>query len=139
MSLDQDIRGALENRLLGVSGLPTNIAHQGELFRPPAFDIPWVVTSLVPVRERPSTLGDAHLVLHEGLFMVVLVFPAGDGTGAIDVLSNAVKARFRANDSAVQNSVIVRFRYAEKKSYMQDADWIRLPIEIGWYLFDTGY
>lgn len=136
-SFDQNVRSALETRLATVAGLPA-IAYEGVRYTPVP-GTPFVEPTIVPISERPVTMGDGHLVLHEGIFMVVLVYPNGKGSGAIEAMANAVKSKFKASDTENVNSVIVRFRYAERLPSVHQSDWIRVPVAIGFYLHDTDY
>lgn len=136
-TLDQNIRYALESRLATVSGLPA-IAYEGVRYTP-APGTAFIEPTIVPTAERPATMGDDHLVLHEGLFMVLLVYPNGKGAGAIEAMANAVKAKFKASDVSTVNGVTVRFRYAERRPSIHEPDWVRVPISIGFYLYDTDY
>src|SRR5258706_11221569 len=102
-TLDQNVRYALESRLATVAGLPA-IAYEGVRYTPVP-GTPFVEPVIVPLSERPVTMGDGHLVLHEGIFMVMLVYPNGKGSGAADAMANAVKSKFKASDTENMNGV----------------------------------
>lgn len=136
-SFDQNVRGALEQRLATVTGIPT-IVHEGEQFSPQP-GAAHTVAVIVPTSERPASMGDDHYVLHEGLFMVSLVYPNRRGTAAISAMANLVKEKFKASDLATLNDITVRFRYAERRPTVQEPDWIRVPIAIGWFVYANEY
>lgn len=138
MSLDTDIRGALYARLAGVSGIPADIVHETRTYRPVP-DTAFVTADVLFASSRPATMGDAHLVAHEGTFEVVLVYPVRGGTGPVEEMGNAVKDHFKASDTATLGSNTVRFRYAERRKLIPDGEWVRLPISVGWYLHSPQY
>jgi hypothetical protein len=71
--------------------------------------------------------------------MVTLVYPSGKGTGTAEAMADLVKASFTADTTLTQGTNTVRLRYAERKSAIIDTDWIRVPVEIGWYLHTETY
>jgi hypothetical protein len=136
-TISQNIRGALEQRLKTVAGLPT-IAYEGNEFVPVP-GTPFVEAVVVFTSERPASMGDAHMVLHEGLFMVSMVYPNGKGSGDAEAMADAVKTVFKASQSATLNDAIVRFRYAERRPSIHDPSWIRYPVAISWFIYDQRY
>lgn len=139
MALDLDIRGALQTRLATVAGIPA-IAHEGQRFAPVP-GTPFVPCKVVWVSGRPSTLGDGHLVAHNGTFEVAAVYPAETATGDAETLASAIKNHFKASDVLTLDGsdIKVRIRHAERLPAMEDGDWIRVPVSIAWYLFATDY
>ena len=136
-SLYQNIRGALQNRLAGVAGIP-DIAYEGSVYTPLP-KTPYVDCKFMPGSGRPATMGDGHLVKHQGTFEINAVYPSGVGTGAAEAMADTIKAAFTASTILTLNSVTVRLSYAERGPVMPDATWIRLPISVGWYLYSTDY
>src|SRR5438132_13908963 len=122
-SFDQNIRAALEKRLIAVTGLPI-MAPEGVKFRP-TIGVPFVEPTILVISERPASIGDAYYVLHEGEFIIVLAFPNGQGMGAIEAMANLVKEEFRVNATSTANGITVRFRYAEKRVAIHEPEWIR--------------
>lgn len=138
MSLYQDIRGALQNRLLTVSGLPSSVAYEGVPFKP-VQGTPFVEPVFQPINGRPATCGPDHFVLHEGLFNVAVVYPAGQGTGAAEAMADLIKEAFRAGTVLTLNANQIRTHWAERKAVLHDAGWVRVPVSISWYLYSTSY
>jgi len=137
-SLDQNIRGALQNTLGAVTGIP-EIAYEGITYKPKA-GTAFVAATIVSGPERPATMGDGHLVLHEGSFEIVLVYPSTKGTATIEAMANLVKSAFKASGSATVGSDTVRFRHAERRGPITpDADWLRLAISVPFYLYSQDY
>ena len=137
MSLFQDIRGALQNNLAGVSGIPA-IAWEGVPYSP-VVGTPFVEPVLFPTSSIPRTMGAAHLILHEGLFLVTLVYPAVGGTGTMEAMADTVKAAYNVSTPLALNSREVRVRSSQRGGVEMDSDWMRLLVSIGWYTYDTDY
>ena len=91
-SLYQDIRGALQNRLAAVTGIPA-IAYEGKGYTPVA-GTPFVEPVFIPISSPPVTNGDQKVFLHEGLFQVAVVYPVAKGTGPAEAMADAIKASF---------------------------------------------
>lgn len=135
MTLYVDIQGALENALLDINGIP-DLAPEGVSYTP-VVGTPYMTAVIVPVSGKPDTMGDENFKLHEGLFMITLSYPNGRGLGEVVAMADNIKNAFQVNDTFTQNSTIVRVRYAERRPHLLEPDWIRLPIEIFWYIFST--
>jgi hypothetical protein len=126
---DQEIRGALQARLLTVSGLPA-VAPEGVSFEP-TIGTPYVAPVLVHGSERPFDLGGAG-VISAGTLEVSLVYPSGFGTAAAEAMATSIKAAFPTGLVLEQGATKVLIRWAERRSVFQDSDFIRLPVSIGW-------
>ena len=137
MSLFQDIRGALQNNLVGVTNIPT-IAWEGMPFSP-VVGTPFVEPVLFPLASIPKTMGADHLILHEGLFLVTLVYPATGGTGAVEAMADAVKTAYNVSTPLALNSRAVRVRSSQRGGVEMDSDWMRLLVSVSWYTYDTDY
>lgn len=140
MSISQEIRGALQTRFASAWGTAETIAYEGKPYEPQP-NVPWAEVTILTGTERPVTMGDDHLVLHEGMMMAVLVYPGNKGTGLAEAKADEIKEAFRASDNAraASDTAAVRFRYAEKRPAVIDAVSTRVPIAIGWYTYDTRY
>ncbi len=77
--------------------------------------------------------------LHRGLFLVEIGYANngtdGVGTGAAESLADAVKAVFEPGASLTQGSETVTIRYAERAAAVEELDWIRATVTIGWQCF----
>lgn len=137
-TLYQDIRAALQVRLGTVSGIPI-IAYEAVPFTP-VVGTPFVDCKLVPASSRPATMGDQHLVQHEGSFEITVNRPTEDqGTAVAEALADLIKSSFKASDVLTSNDNSVRIRYSERGPVLIDENWIRVPISVGWYLFSPDY
>lgn len=136
-SLYQNIRGALQTHLANVSGVPT-IAYEGVKFTP-TVGTPYLGTSLVPTSARPGPIGVNSILRHQGLFLVDAVYPNGSGTATAEAMADTIKAAFTTQTTLSLNGVDVRISYSERGQIQQEADWLRVPIAIGWYVYSQTY
>lgn len=136
-TLYQNIRGALQTRLASVTGIPT-IAYEDRRYTPVP-GTPFIEAILIPISGRPQTMGDDPLLLHEGTFQIACVYPAGKGTGKAEAMADTIKGFFKVKDVLTLNGDSVRIRYSERVRALEEADWLRVPVSIGWYLYSPEY
>lgn len=130
MTTTQDIHGALLARLATVSGLPA-IAHEGVPYRPTT-GTAYVVPTLVVSARRPANIAASKSRM-VGSFEVSVVYPSGEGTGAVNAMADTIVAAFLPPLDLYQNGLAVRIRYAERRGAAAvDANWLRLHVSIGW-------
>lgn len=113
MSLRQSIRVALETRLAGVSGLPAERAWENVAFSPPEPNTPWVQATLSFGISVPITTGPNPTYQHEGLFLVDLHYPLGNGPALADAAADAVIAAFPVSLDLLHSGVTTRIRFAQ--------------------------
>lgn len=143
MSLYQNIRGALQATLAGVSGIPAAIVYEGQIYRPQA-GTPFVECRVLPATGRPATMGSSHLILHEGAFEIVVVYPLArqgqtGGTGPAEAVADAIKEAFNVSTPKSQGGDSIRFDWAERRPLIIDEQWVRVPISVSWYIYSTEY
>lgn len=136
-SLYQDIRNALQTRLETVTGLPETV-YEGVSYAPVP-GTPFIASALVPAAARPVTMGQDHLILHEGTFEIAVSYPSGVGTGSAEAMADAIKAVFTAESVLTVGANNIRIRYSERRQALIDSDWIRIPVSVGWYLHSQTY
>lgn len=125
-----DIRGALLSRLTGTPGCPA-YAPEGVTYRP-TVGTPYLAPVLVTATSRPTSV-DARSVSHKGTFEVVVFYPDGRGTAAIDAMCDAILARFAPPVALVLGTARVAIRFAERRgSSQRDDGWLRAQLSIGW-------
>lgn len=137
MSISGEIRGALELRLATVAGHPV-IYNEGVKNRPVPGK-PFLEAVIVPTSERAVTIGDNPVILHEGLFMVSVVYPEGNGVGDAEAMADAIKQVFRAQDALSLGNTVVRLRFAERRPTIHSAEWLRIPVAISFFTHDQRY
>lgn len=90
----ETIRGKLDARLsLLAPALPT--AWQDVQFTPPALGAPFQRTMLIPAPPFTPTLTE-QVARDQGIYQIMLSFPAGNGPGAADRRASAIQAHFPA-------------------------------------------
>jgi hypothetical protein len=130
MSTTQDIHGALLARLLTVTSLPA-VAHEGVPYRPTTGTAYVVPTLVVSARRPDNVAASASRIV--GSFEVSVVYPSGEGTGAVNAMADAIVEKFLPPLDLYQGSLAVRVRYAERRGAATiDANWLRLHVSIGW-------
>lgn len=135
MSISQDVRAALQKRLAATPGIPA-IAYEGKRYSPTkgtAFVVPVIVSGT----SRPFSL-DNGTIEHLASFEVAVVYPTGNGTGAVEAMADTIRERFRPGTVIYQNSVAVKIRWAERRQTMHESDWIRVPVSIGYRVMDPA-
>lgn len=131
MSLHNDIRAALEQRLAGTPGLPASRSWEAVPFFP-VEGAAFVVAMLRPTSRRAVTFGTSPLYRHSGLFLVEVAYPHGTGAAAADAMADVVVARFPVPLDLPQNGVVVGIRYSERGAGLRDAGWFKVPVTIAW-------
>ena len=91
--------------------------------------------TLIPVTSRPAVRGSNPQIRHDGLFQVDVFVPENQGAGAAEILADAVRAAYTVDDVLTQNSVNVRFEYAERGQGILDTPWFQVPVTIAWYAY----
>jgi len=132
-TLYQNIRGMLQARAVTASGFPGSAqrAYEGVAFSP-TVGTAWARMTLVPTQGRSAVIGGA-LKAHQGLFLVDLFYPSGQGTASVESVADAVKAVFAPGDTLTLNGESLRIRYAERNQPLAvEADWISAQVQVGW-------
>lgn len=136
MSLANDIRGALVTALKAVSGIPA-VADETVPYSP-VTGTPFVEYQVIHSTNRISTMGSDHLYRHSGMMMITAVYPSDPrsyGIGAAEAMVDTIRAAFNPSTPLTQGTNSVRIMYAERLPHVVDADWIRIPIAVEWYLY----
>lgn len=138
MSVYGDIRAALEQGVVAVSGFPSsgNRAWENVSFGPTT-GTPWAKMVLIPVSRTPAVMGPSPTYLYKGIFGVNLFYPEGDGPASADALADTIVATFDSDFSLTHNSVNVRFNFAERKQGMEHSPWYMVPVYINWFTYHT--
>lgn len=138
----QEIRKALETRLLTVAGITlTDVAWDNFKFDPasrlnasdPANSTPFYRCSLRPLSSRRTTLDTG--MLNRGLLLVDVFYPEGFGASLAEAKADAIIDKFQPEDILTENSKQIRVRYSERAGGIVDAPWFMIPITISWYSF----
>ncbi len=138
MTVRQSIRAALEVQLAAVSGLPASRSWENVAFTPPAPGVPWVQGTFSPGRTRAVTVGSTPNYRIEGLYLVDLHYPLGNGPASAEAMADAVIAAFSASVDLLHSGVTTRIRYAERGAGYREDSWFKMPIAIAWWAHSTS-
>lgn len=136
MSLYTNIRGTLQSHLMTCPGIPQNFAWEGARTEV-TVNVPYVSSVLVPAEDIMTTMGPSGLFRHSGSFEISLVYPSQGKTATIEALGDAVREHFRTGTVLELNGFRLRISSAEREQLLIEADWIRLPISVGWFVYTT--
>lgn len=139
MTIRQSIRAGLETALSAVAGLPAAQYRSWEnvAFTVPAPTVAWVEATFSPGRTRAITVGTAPTYQHEGLFLIDLHYPHGNGPALADAAADAIIAAFPVTADLVHTGVTTRIRYAERQAGARENAWFKVPIMVAWRTFST--
>jgi hypothetical protein len=134
MTITNTVRGALDNHLTGMAGVPS-IAYQNVKFEPTT-GVSYVKATLIPVRRRIVTLGFNQLQRYQGLYRILACTPESEGAGAGYTLADALLARFEAASEISFGGKIITINFAEVGTSFQDSPFYCTPVDIGWYIYN---
>lgn len=136
MTAYSDIRAALEQRVITVTGFPNaaNRAWENVRFEP-TDGTTWARMTLAPSSSRPAVRGASPQILYEGLFLCDIFAPEGTGPNAAETLADAVRDAFTVDDVLTQGSTNVRFRWSERNQGIPDSPWYQVPVTVSWYSY----
>ena len=136
MTAMTDIRAALEQQVVTVSGFPSaaNRAWENVRFEPTP-GTTWARMQIIPSAMRPSVRGPSPQILYEGIFLVDIFAPEGNGANGADALSDAIRNAFTVDDILTENTTAVRFRWSERGQGLIDSPWYQVPVTVNWYSY----
>jgi len=133
------IRAALETKL-STTLAGTDIAYENVAFSPTTGTL-FVKPTFIPTVTQPATRGLNPQLLYQGVFNVMVNAPEGSGPSLADTTCNTITNAFAATtDVSIvvgADTYIVRIRYAERQQGRIDTPWYSVPINIGWYIYNT--
>lgn len=135
MSDMQDIRKALEEKLVLVSGLTADqIAWENKKFKP-VDGQSWIRAKLMPTEAKASAIGAGNAVLHRGLFLADCFVNQNAGPAAADILADLVMDGFAYGTQLTVSGKIINIRHAERAGAFQDDPWYYVPVTVTWYSY----
>ena len=133
------IRAALETHLSDTL-VGTSIAYENVAFSPTTGTL-FVKPTFIPTQSEPAVRGLNPQLLYQGVFNVMVSAPEGSGPALSDTTCNTITNAFAAtSDISIvvgAETYIVRIRYAERQQGRIDTPWYSVPINIGWYIYNT--
>lgn len=139
-SIHKDIRAALETKLSNVSGLPS-IAYENIAFSPTTGES-YIQVRYIPTTRRPAVRGLNPQQRYDGVLQVICFAPEGNGPATGDDLANKVIEAFEATTkidytNSDSETITVSIDYAERQQGFLDSPWYYIPVNIGWYIYNT--
>lgn len=138
MSVYGDIRSALESQVANISGVPSaaNRAWQNVQFTPTT-GTSWIRMTFQPTRRRPQDVTADGLQRFDGLFLIDIFSPEGNGPAAAETLADATVDAFEAGTVLSANGQVLMIEYAEiDRAPNQDSPWFQVPVTIKWKVFN---
>lgn len=135
MSINNDLRAVLDNRLATASGLPTIVFDNQHYERVPGTS--FLEVQFRPTTRRPAVRGINPSFLYTGLYRILIHTPEDQGSGAALDIADALLDRFAATTDITYNGYYVTIDFSEVSgvSYI-DAPFFVLPVNIGWYSYN---
>ena len=156
-----NIRAALETKL-STTLAGTGIAYENVAFSPTTGTL-FVKPTFIPTVTQPATRGLNPQLLYQGVFNVMVNAPEGSGPSLADTTCNTITNAFAATTNIffdqINNAILtedaafilledgsrvladdvvnVSIRYAERQQGRIDTPWYSVPINIGWYIYNT--
>jgi len=138
MSVYGDVRAALESQVANIAGVPSaaNRAWQNVQFTPTT-GTSWIRMTFQPTRRRPQDVTADGLQRFDGLFLIDVFAPEGNGPADAEVLADATVDAFEAGTILSANGQTVMIEYAEvANAPNQDSPWFQVPVTIKWKAFN---
>ena len=134
-SISNDIRAALEVRLKATVG-SLNGEFDGVPYEPVA-GTAFFVATMVSGSDRPATAGTTPTILSEGLFIVKLHYPVGEGAHDLENMADTITAAYPVDQTILQGNAMVRVRYAEvnRQTRVEAGLWLVTEATIAWYCY----
>ena len=133
------IRAALETKLVSTLGA-VPIAYENVAFEPTTGTL-FVKPVFIPTTTQPATRGSSPQLLYQGVFNVTVYAPEGNGPSQADNSCNTITNAFAATTDISfvvgSDTYIVHVRYAERQQGRIDTPWYTVPVNIGWYIYNT--
>jgi hypothetical protein len=134
MTVMNEIRAALEGRLLTTVGIPT-VSVPNVLYNPDSNDT-FIKATVIPISRRAVTQGLNPQQRYDGLFSMIIHTPEGVGSGAATDIADDLLERFNATTDislgAGRPSICIS--YSEVRLSYFDDPYYCTPVIVGWFL-----
>ena len=138
MSVYGEIRASLESHVGNVPGIPgpAHRAWQNVRFEPTT-GITWVRVTFQPTRRRPQDVTANGLQRNDGLFLIDVFTPEGNGPSSAETLVDSIVNTFEAGTILQSNGVTTFIEYAEvNRAPNQDSPWFQVSVTVKWKSFN---
>jgi hypothetical protein len=134
MTIINDIRACLDNRLAGTVGIPA-VAHQNVPYEPTT-GTPFIKVDMVPTSRRPAVRGLNPQQRYDGLYSILICTPENMGPGAGYDIADLLLDRFDAATDISFNGLIISVDYSEVRTSFLDSPFYCTPVTIAWYVYN---
>lgn len=124
----KDLRSALRERLTALPGLPA-VAWEGK-FYVPVKGTPYLSESVRPISSTVTGTGRSGVRSHRVTFNLMLHYPAGAGTVAIETMAGLLMQHFKPGTAVSYQTASAVIQQAEVRALLQEPDWINCPVII---------
>ena len=138
MSVYGEIRASLESHVGNVPGIPgpAHRAWQNVRFEPTT-GTSWVRITFQPTRRRPQDVTANGLQRNDGLFLIDVFTPEGNGPSPAETLADSVVDTFESGTNLQSNGVTTLIEYAEiDRAPNQDSPWFQVSVTVKWKSFN---
>lgn len=133
MTVMNSIRAALENHLLGTSGLPS-VAFPNVQFDPNIHEL-FIRSYFAPVSRRPANLGPSPLQRYDGLYTLNVCHRSGSGEGENLQVVDALLSRFDATVDILHGDVKIGISFSESGVGYPDSPFYCIPVVVSWFTY----
>jgi hypothetical protein len=134
MTIINDIRACLDNRLAGTSGIPA-VAYQNVPYEPTT-GTSFIKVNTVPTSRRPAVRGLNPQQRYDGLYSILICTPENMGPGAGYDIADLLLDRFNAATDISFNGLIISVDYSEVRTSFLDSPFYCTPVTIAWYVYN---
>jgi hypothetical protein len=136
VTVTNDIRAALELRLLATPDIPTVVPENVKYDPDP--NTPFVRCKTVITNRTPSNMGLNPMLRYDGFFRMLVCWPTAEGVGDATELVDTLLSRFEATtDLDPQNDVYVRIIDSIPNAGYDDINlpFYCIPVTASWYSY----
>lgn len=124
---------ALEKALEGVSGIPV-LAWENTGYEP-VIGTPWARPLFKPFYHRSAGIGVGAPQKIEGLYLIDLFYPTGNGPAAAGAMAQTLINTFSPGTTLTESGTNVHVEYTERKAGEPDGQWFMIPVTMKWYAY----
>lgn len=136
MSILNTIRGALENHLLNMVGVPT--VYFQNITNDPDPNTTFIKSTFVVTDIQPATRGLNPQLRYDGFLSLLICTPEGNGIGAGLEMAQLLQDRFAPTTDISFGGIIVSIDKARLAPDYFDAPFNCLPLTINWYIYNSN-
>lgn len=98
---------------------------------------PFIEMVHIPVNTEPLTIGSSGVMDTEGVFMLALNYPSGEGSGAAFSKADTLAQSFKPGQSisAGSGNIVVSKATLGTKQPSSQADWFTIPLVVHYNAF----